>query len=298
MLTLFTALFVLAPFARAQDIEPRAYSNAPIGVNFVIVGNVVTRGGLSLDPALPVSDAHLQANSLVAAYARVFDFAGRSGKFDVIAPYTHLEGSAIYLQQRVDRRINGFARPAFRVSINLVGAPALDMAEFRTWKQDFILGASVQVAPPWGQYDTARVVNISSHRWSVKPEIGISKAAGQWTLELQASGTFYGDNDEFLGDRRRSQRPVYALQGHVIYGFASGTWISLDGTLFAGGRSEVDGVMNDDLQQNSRVGLVLAKPLNRRNSLKLSASSGVSERTHNNFDAFAVAWQYRWGAGL
>ena len=31
--------------ARAQDIEPRAYSNAPVGVNFLIAGYVYTRGG-------------------------------------------------------------------------------------------------------------------------------------------------------------------------------------------------------------------------------------------------------------
>ncbi|GAB1595681.1 transporter [Lysobacter claricitrinus] len=292
-------LLALAAFTiRAQDIEPRAYSNAPVGVNFVIVGNVLTRGGPSFDPSLPITDAHLETNSLVVAYARVLDFGGRSGKFDAIAPYTQLDGTANYQRQPVDRHVRGFARPAFRVSINLLGAPALDTTAFRTWKQDLIVGASVQVAPPWGQYDPTRIVNISSHRWSIKPEIGVSKATGPWTLELQASGTFFTHNDDFLGDRTRSQRPVYAVQAHVIYGFASGTWLSLDGTLFAGGRSAIDGVVNDDLQQNARLGFVLAKPLNRRNSVKVTASSGVSARTHNNFDALGVAWQYRWGAGL
>ena len=64
--------------ADAQDIEPRSYSNAPVGVNFLIAGYAYTRGGLSLDPALPVSDVHLRTSSLVAAYARALRAAGAS----------------------------------------------------------------------------------------------------------------------------------------------------------------------------------------------------------------------------
>ena len=45
---------------RAQDIEPRAYSNAPVGVNFLIAGYAYTRGGLAFDPSLPVTDENLQ----------------------------------------------------------------------------------------------------------------------------------------------------------------------------------------------------------------------------------------------
>jgi hypothetical protein len=36
-----------ASVARAQSIEPRAYSNAPVGVNFLLAGPYFTRGGLS-----------------------------------------------------------------------------------------------------------------------------------------------------------------------------------------------------------------------------------------------------------
>ena len=41
----------------------------------------------------------------------------------------------------------------------------------------------------------------------------------------------------------------------------------------------------------------LALPVDAYNSVKLYASSGVSARTGNNFDALGVAWQYRWGGG-
>jgi len=287
-----------AAVARAQDIEPRAYSNAPVGVNFLVVGYAYSHGGLSLDPSLPVTDARLESSVALLAYARVLDLWGVSGKFDAIVPYASLSGTADYADQPVQRSIHGLANPLFRVSANLVGAPALTLHEFAAYRQDLIVGVSVQVGVPLSQYDPTRLLNIGTNRWSVKPEVGVSKAIGSWTIEGQAAVTFYGDNTDFFGGSTRTQDPLYALQGHAIHSFRSGIWASLDLTYFAGGRSTIDGVAKNDLQQNWRVGATLAIPVDRRNSIKFAASSGVSARTGNNFDLLAVAWQYRWGAGL
>ena len=291
------ALLCASLAARAQEIEPRAYSNAPVGVNFLIAGVVRTEGGLSFD-AVPITDARIHTTSAVLAYARTLDLWGKSGKLDVIVPYTSLEGTALYQGDPVQREVTGFGRSAFRVSINLHGAPALSLKQFRDWKQDVIVGVSLQVSPPWAQYDETRVVNIGSNRWSFKPEVGVSKALGPWTLEAQAAVLFFTDNTQFYNGHTRTQAPLASVQGHAIYAFESGKWMSLDATWFAGGRSEVDDRLNNDLQQNWRVGATLAIPIGRANSIKFAASSGVSARTGNNFDAFGVAWQYRWGGGL
>jgi hypothetical protein len=290
------ALAAFASAVRAQDIEPRAYSNAPIGVNFAIAGIVRTDG--DLPDTLPVTNANLDTTTIVVAYARVLDFGGKSGKFDVIVPYTRLSGEADYLGDHVERTITGLGRPAFRVSINLHGAPALSLHEFRGWKQDVIVGASLQVSPPWGQYDPTKLINVSTHRWTIKPEIGVSKAIGAWTLEAQAAAVFFTDNDDFFNGHRREQDPILALQGHAIHAFGSGKWLSIDATYFAGGRTTVDGVGREDLQQNWRLGLTFALPLGRLDSIKFAVSSGVSARTGNNFDALGIAWQHRWGGGL
>jgi hypothetical protein len=84
----------------------------------------------------------------------------------------------------------------------------------------------------------------------------------------------------------------------VIYSFPLGIWASLDAAYFTGGRTTLNGTLNDDLEQNWRVGGTLAFPVSARNSIKLYASSGVSARTGNNYDLIGVAWQYRWGGGL
>ena len=65
-----------------------------------------------------------------------------------------------------------------------------------------------------------------------------------------------------------------------------------------GGRTTLDGVLGNDLQQNWRLGGTLALPIDIHNSVKLYASSGVSARTGNNYDLVGIAWQYRWGGGL
>jgi hypothetical protein len=284
--------------AIAQDIEPRAYSNAPIGVNFLIAGYAYTRGGVAFNSSLPVTNPNLNTSNAVVAYATVLDLWGKSAKFDVTVPYAWLSGTAEYKGQTVARTVDGFANSAFRLSVNLYGAPALTLKEFAGWEQDLIVGASLRVVAPWSQYDDTKLVNIGTNRWSFKPEVGISKAVGPWTLELTTAVTLFTDNTDFFGGNTLSQDPLYSLQGHVIYGFRSGIWTSLDATYFAGGRTSLNGVLNNDLQQNWRVGGTLALPVNRENSIKFYASSGVSARTGNSYDLVGVAWQYRWGAGI
>lgn len=292
------ALLAIAPGARAQDIEPRAYSNAPVGVNFLIAGYAYTRGGLAFDPASPLTDPDLDTSSAVFAYARVLDLWGRSAKFDVIVPYTWLDGTARFLGEPLQREVDGLADPRFRLSVNFLGAPALSLQDFASYEQDLIVGASLQISAPLGQYDPGRLVNIGTNRWSFKPELGISQALGPWTLEASAAASFFTDNDEFFGGQTRSQDPVYSLRGHAIYSFRSGMWASADATWFAGGRSMIGGVRGNDLQQNWRLGATLALPVNLRNSVKVYASSGVSARTGNDFDLLGLAWQHRWGGGL
>ena len=284
--------------AQAQDIEPRTYSNAPVGVNFLIGGYAYTRGALQFDSALDLTDAHLKTWNAVLGYARVFALGGKAATLDVIVPYTGLSGTAVYQGDPVERNVNGFANPAMRLCWNFYGAPALALDEFRGWQQDVVVGASLRVSAPWSQYDAGRLVNIGTNRWSFKPEIGISKTAGPWTLEASAAATFFTVNTDFFGGNRREQDPLYSVQGHVIHGFAGGSWISVDATFFAGGRTTFNGVLKADLQQNWRAGATYAMPVDRRNSIKLYVSSGLSDRTGNSFDLVGIAWQHRWGGGL
>jgi hypothetical protein len=282
----------------AQELEPRAYANAPVGLNFLIAGYGYSEGGLVTDPAIPLDNANIRIHSEVLAYARSFSAGGRSAKFDVILPYASLSGTADVSGQPREREVSGWADPRLRVSINLYGGPALSLREATTFRQDLIVGASLQVWAPTGQYDSSKLINLGSNRWAVKPEIGLSKALGRWTLELTAAAAFYEDNDDFFGGKTREQEPIYSVQGGAICNFGSGLWAAFGASYYTGGRSTVGGVKGNDLQENMRVGVIVTVPVNRHNSIKLYANTGVSTRTGSDFDTGGVAWQYRWGGGL
>jgi len=85
------------------------------------------------------------------------------------------------------------------------------------------------------------------------------------------------------------------VQGHIVYTFQSGAWIALDGVYFSGGRTTLNGVKSDNEQRNTRAGCTVALPIDRQNSLKLSASTGITTRTGSESSAVGVAWQLRWG---
>jgi hypothetical protein len=296
-LVLAVAVVAFGSRASAQELEPRAYTNAPVGLNFLIAGYTYSHGGVAVDPSVPLTDASIRIDTAVFAYARSLDVAGLSGKFDIVLPYAWLSGSAQYAGEPREREVAGLADPRLRVSVNLYGAPALSVPEFASYRQDVIAGASLSVTAPLGQYDSDKLVNIGTNRWSVKPELGISKAVGPMTLELATAVTFYTANDNFFGGSTVEQDPIYSVQGHLTYSLAAGAWAAVNATYYTGGRSTVDGVPGDDLQENTRVGATFAYPVDRHHSLKLYASTGVSTRTGSDFDTVGIAWQYRWGAG-
>jgi hypothetical protein len=292
------AVVLLGSPAVGQDLEPRVYANAPVGLNFLIGGYSFVEGGVVADPTLPIENANVEVRSAVFAYARSFGILGRSAKFDLVLPYSELDGAADYAGQRYERNVSGWNDPRLRLSINLVGAPAISLREFTRYRQDLIVGISLLAWPPLGQYDPSRLVNIGTNRWTLKPEFGISKAAGRWTFEGVAAIALYGDNDDFFGGRTRAQDPITSVQAGVVYNFSPGLWLALSGTYYTGGRTEINGVRGQDLQENTRVGLTLSLPINVRNSIKLYANTGVSTRTGSDFDGVGLAWQHRWGAGL
>ncbi len=216
----------------------------------------------------------------------------------MILPYAWLSGTAEFQGQTNSREASGLADARLRMSVNFIGAPSLPISGFKDYKQDLVVGASLQVYVPSGQYDPEKLVNLGTHRFTFKPELGISKTLGKLMLEFTGGVAFYTVNHDFFGGKTRSQAPIGSLQGHINYNFPRGIWAAADGTYYWGGHTTVDGVEGNDLQKNSRLGLTLAIPLNLHHSFKFTFSTGVSTRTGSDFNAVGVFWQYRWGGGL
>src|SRR4029453_12264592 len=135
----------------AQDLEPRAYSNSPVGTNLVILGYGYASGTVLTDPSLPIENVSNESHIGILAYARVLNVFGNAGKFDMMFPFAGLRAEGLVFGQPHLREISGLADPLFRFSINFIGAPALTAAEFAKYRQDLIVGASMRGGGPSGQ---------------------------------------------------------------------------------------------------------------------------------------------------
>lgn len=283
--------------AQAQELEPRSYSNTPVGLNFLLAGYSYTTGNIAFSPTLPITDARVTTHSATFAYIRSIDVLGLSGKIGAVLPYAALSGDASFAGDPVAREIQDFADPKFRLSLNFLGAPALTLEEYRAYEQDLIIGATVEISPPLGQYDSSKLVNLGTNRWSVKTELGASQVAGPVTLEGIAAVTFFTSNDDFLDGQSLEQEPLYSARGHVIRQFAPWIWGSLDATYYWGGATSVDGSRGDALG-SARLGLTTSLTLSKNFSMKLFGSTGVYSQGGSEFDTIGLAGQWRWGAGL
>jgi len=284
-------------FLPAQQLEPRAYSISPVGVNAFLVTFTTMAGDINFDPTFPVEDVSATINTVHVGFFRSVDFFGRSGSIAVVAPYTAGSIQGLVLGEFVKVHRSGLADPAVRLAVNLYGGPAMTLEKFAGYEQNWIVGASFVAVPPTGQYDPARLVNIGANRWSFKPELGISRTLNRWTLEWILGAWLFTANDNFMGSRQ-TQQPIGSGQMHVVYTFKPGLWAAFNANFYVGGRTTVDGVPSFDLQRNSRVGATFSIPLGRHHSLRVAYSTGAYTTVGADFQAIDLAYQYVWGGGL
>lgn len=269
-----------------QEIEARTYSNAPVGINFLSGGIAQAKAG------------NYTLTSEAMSLTHIFDAGGQSGKLTLVLPYSQLSGSSTIGGRTVNASTEGLSDPLIKAAINLYGAPALTLDQFKSYQQDLIVGVSLAASVPWGKYDDNQLINVGANRWFIQPGLGISKALGPWRFELAGAGIFYTSNTNFMGGNSLSQNPVYSTQTHAIYYFQNTAWISVDATYFTGGQSYVNGNPISGSQENWRFGTTMSYPVNRHNSVRLSASTGAYSRTNNSYDLYGISWQYRFGGGL
>jgi len=292
--SLAVALLIFAGTADAQQLEPRAYSPAPVGTNFLGLGFLFSSGDAVLDPSLPITNVTARIYSAVPYYGRTFDLFGRLANVTMAAPYAWgtVTGDVQDATRSVDR--SGFADPQMRVAVNLVGLPALRPLEFLRREPETTLGASLTVIAPFGQYDPTKLVNIGTNRWSFKPELGLSSPVRNWTIEFYAGAWLFTANDNFFGGHVRRQDPLLSFQSHVVYEFHPRLWAAFDYTYYVGGSTTVDGQRKNDRQDNTRAGVTLAMPVTPHQSLKLTWARGVTTRIGSSFDTIGAAWQWVW----
>lgn len=293
-LTLLVLTFALVHTAAAQEMEPRAYSPAPIGTQFVLLSYGHQSGDVLLDSSLPLKDVSISFNSGSIGYGRTFSLLGRQTNVAVLFPYIWGTARGTVFEDQVNVRRSGGGDLRVRFSTLFKGGEARNAKEFAQRKPTTIIGASVSMIVPTGQYDPARLVNPGSNRWAFKPEIGLSKPQGRWTFEAMGGAWLFTANKNFLGNSRRAQKPMASFQGAVIYTLRPRMWLSGNATFYSGGSTVLNDTANADRQRNARVGATFSFPLNQRQSIKVVWAKGITTRIGGSLNTIAVAWQYAW----
>jgi len=287
-------IFAVAGTAQAQQLEPRAYSPAPVGLNFLGLGYLFSSGGVVTDPASLIQNVQARVSAVGPYYGHTFGLFGRLANVTVATPLAeaHVHGDVQDVGRSVER--SGLLDPQVRFAVNLLGGPALTPQEFREHRPETTLGASLIVSAPLGEYDSTKLVNLGTNRWACKPELGLSQPAGNWTFELYAGVWLFEANDNFFGGQVRRQDPLASYQAHIVYEVRPRLWAAADFTYYAGGETTVNGNPQNDRQGNTRGGLTLSFPIKQDQSLKLTWARGVSTRVGSSFDTMGIAWQWTW----
>ncbi len=295
---MITILAFQNTFISAQELEPRALTNVPVGMNFIVLGYGYTQGDILLDPAIPIEDLNAKIHSVAGAYLRSIKIFGLSGKIDVIVPWASSFYKGYLTGIDTSRSLNGFGDARIRLSFNFLGAPPLKIDEFRDYIPSEISGFSIQVITPTGRYDEDKLINLGSNRWAFKPQWGFSKYLKNWIIETYLSAWFFTPNKQFFGDNELTQKPMGALKIHGIRSFQRNWWLALDIGYGFGGKTYINGVVSDSRISSFRFGLTFAVPFGLHHVLRLTGFTGKRLEKGSDFSSVVLTYQFRWIKGL
>jgi len=287
-------LLVMSSIAKAQDLEPRSLSPAPVGMNFLAAGYLNSSGNIMLDPALPIEGLNAKLHTFVGAYVRTINFFGLPAKVDMIIPVTTGKWNAEVNEIDSSVTRTGLGDPLVRFSVNIIGDKAQEISNFRKNQKDFNLGLAFRIRVPVGQYDNTKLINLGSNRWTFRTSLGMSYKVSKWVFEFHLNSWFFTKNNEFWNGNKLEQSPMFSGQAHIIYTFKPGFWGAISYGLVNGGATTLNDFEKDDDLLSERIGAVLTVPLFPRNALKFVVSSGISARYGAKFTTFGLMYQYSW----
>jgi hypothetical protein len=291
-LTLISFLLI-AEKSQAQDLDPRAYARIPVNLTVVVAGFGYSQGGIVTDATLPVEDLNAKIESPSLGVVHSFSLLGKTAQVSAALPYAWGDVTALIggVPQSTSR--SGLSDMRLRFSWLFLGAPAASPGEIAKAPRKTILGTSLSVVAPTGQYYPEKLINLGTSRWGLKPELAISQPVGKrWLIDFYYGIWFFTKNDSYYpGSSVRTQDPLGSFQAHLSYNIKPLMWAAIDMTFYTGGNSQIDGVANDDRQSNSRIGGTIVFPVKKRHSLKFAFSTGAIIRSGADFSTVSVGWQ-------
>lgn len=300
ILILFFMGFFVYPLL-AQDLDPRAYVRVPLKTTTLITGFGYSYGGVVLDPSVPIKDIKADVQSASVGVAHSFNFFGLTSTALVALPYSWAQVSGKVQEQDQHVTRAGFGDMRLRYSVLLLGGKAATLAEMmKDRTRRTILGTSLNITAPTGEFIKGKLINLGTNRWSIRPELALSQPIGKrWTADAYAGIWLFTNNAIFYpGNVVRKQDPMGSFQAHISYNVKPNLWVAFNSTFYAGGASSLGDTYNDDRQSNIRLGITAVIPTGKVSSLKFAASTGAVVRIGQDFTSFSIGWQYSWIKGL
>jgi hypothetical protein len=295
------ALWLTASPAMAQDLEPRRWTHQPIGTHSTVLAFAAQDSTIFFNPMIGITDGTANVNSWLFRYGYAFEWFGKTARVDGILPYLSGTWQGLVDGEPGRRSINKGGDPWLRVSLNLYGAPALGREAVADYFAEHptrtTVGVSLGVSLPLGAYDSGELINVGRNRLALRPQIGMLHTRGSWSFELTGSVFVFGDNTDFLESTTLSQRPIYALQGHVTRNFDGGFWLGTGVAYAAGGEVDIDRTRIRYEVDNLLWNLVGGYQISSRQSVVFSWQQGRTQTDVGiDFDSWLLSWIYAWGS--
>ena len=279
----------------AQDIEPRRWTNLPLGTQAAGVAYVYTFGNVLFDPLLEVEDATVTAYTGVFSYVYPFRIGKKFARVDVFIPFSNATWEGLLQGEAVSTNPIGLVDPRVRISYHILGPPALNLRELREYLIEnrvyTTLGASLALSLPLGQYSEDKLLNLGLNQFFFRPQIGLSHNMGLWSVEFDVSAYIYTKNDNFFNDGTKDQKPLFATQGHLIKRFNSGMWASFSAGYGLGGSSRINRLSKDDERSNLLNSASLGFIIGKRQSAKVVyIHTKTLTDVGSNTNSMVLAW--------
>ena len=142
------------------------------------------------------------------------------------------------------------------------------------------------------------MLNLGTHRWSFKPEIGVAYPFGveqKWEVDGYINAFFFTDNTAYHGVEVLRQEPLLGVEGHLSYSATKSVWASLDTRYAFRGETVLDGLAQNNSQQDLIVGAEVHWLPNSHNSLGLVFAKALVHRSAPDYTGVVVKYAYSWG---
>jgi hypothetical protein len=282
--------------ACAQFTDARTYDNTPAGTNQLELDYAYVHANASIDTSLIITGAKFNLNQGTADYTRYFGLLHRLMWVEAGVPIAGLGGSIT--GTNIHGSTTGAGDSSYALAMLLKGGPALSVAQFKDYKPTTTLGVSLTITAPTGLYHANKILNLGSDRWSFKPEFALSHPFGpeqKWEFDAYANAYFYTDNTSYHGREILRQEPLPGVEGHISYSFNDRLWASVDTRYSFRGTTVLNGVTQNNAQQNFILGSEMNISLNPRNSLAFEFAKALVHQNGPAFVGFSVKYDHTWG---